>query len=269
MAMRKFRFSGETTALALVVLLLVWYLFAVTAKVPFLPSPIAVLQNIFHHFVSDGMYLHLLASLGRIAAGIAISLLIGLTLGLSMGYFSRFDDLLSPMIYLLYPIPKIALLPLVMLICGLGEAAKVTMIVLIVVFQVTVSSRDATKAIPQETYACLKVLGASHRTMFRRIVVPATLPAIFSSLRVSMGTALSVLFFTETFGARYGMGYYIMNSWTRVNYVDMFTGIVLLGLLGYALFAVIDCFSARCCRWQPLDEKYGGEGASLKTGKRI
>lgn len=249
--------------MALVVLLIVWYLFAVTVKVPFLPSPIAVLQNICLHFISDGMYLHLLASLGRIAAGIGISLLLGLSLGLSMGYFSRFDALLSPMVYLLYPIPKIALLPLVMLICGLGEAAKVTMIVLIVLFQVIVSSRDAAKAIPRETYACLKVLGASHRTMFRRIVVPATLPAIFSSLRVSMGTALSVLFFTETFGARYGMGYYIMNAWTRVNYVDMFTGIVLLAIMGYALFALIDGLSVRCCRWKPQVGKSRGEGISL------
>ncbi len=264
MAMKKLRFSGDTTLWAFIALLVFWYLFSVTLKVAFLPSPVAVLQNIFFHFISGGMYLHLFASLGRIAAGIAISLLIGLAIGLSMGYFPRFDEVFSPLVYLLYPIPKIALLPLVMLICGLGEAAKVTMIVLIVVFQVTVSSRDAAKAIPQETYACLKVLGASHKTMFRRVVFPATLPAIFSSLRVSMGTALSVLFFTETFGARYGMGYYIMNSWTRVNYVDMFTGIVLLGLLGYVLFAVIDGLYLRCCRWQPLGEKHGGEGVSLE-----
>lgn len=245
--------------MALVVLLLLWYLLAATLRIPFLPSPVAVLENLCVNFVADGMYLHLLASLGRIAAGIGISLLIGLTLGLSMGYFSRFDAFMSPMVYLLYPIPKIALLPLVMLICGMGEVAKVTMIVLIVMFQVIVASRDAAKAIPQETYACLKVLGASHWTMFRRIVIPATLPALFSSLRVSMGTALSVLFFTETFGARYGMGYYIMNAWTRVNYVDMFTGIVLLGMMGYALFAVIDGLSIRCCRWLPREVNHGRE----------
>ncbi|HMM06408.1 MAG TPA: ABC transporter permease [Clostridiales bacterium] len=263
MAMKKSRFSGETTLWALITVLVCWYLLSLTLKVAFLPSPVAVVKNIGLHFISGGMYLHLLASLGRIAVGIAFSLLLGLAVGLSMGYFPRFDRIFSPLVYLLYPIPKIALLPLVMLICGLGEGAKVTMIVLIVVFQVTVSSRDAAKAIPRETYACLNVLGASHRTMFRRIVVPATLPAIFSSLRVSMGTALSVLFFTETFGARYGMGYYIMNAWTRVNYIDMFTGIVLLGLLGYALFAFIDGLHRRCCRWQPFGEKQVGEGVSL------
>jgi NitT/TauT family transport system permease protein len=263
MVMKNFRFSGQATLMALVVLLIFWYLFAQTLKIPFLPSPLDVLQNIFLHFISDGMYLHLSASLGRIAAGIGVSLFLGLSLGLSMGYFPRFDSLLSPMVYLIYPIPKIALLPLVMLVCGLGEAAKVTMIVLIVIFQVIVSSRDAAKAISPETYAGLKVLGASHKTMFYRIVVPSTLPAIFSSLRVSMGTALSVLFFTETFGARYGMGYYIMNAWTRVNYVDMFTGIVLLAAMGYALFALIDGLSVRCCRWKPQVGKHGTERLSL------
>lgn len=265
MAIKKPCFFRGTTVWAVIALLICWYLLSLLLRVAFLPSPGAVMENIFFRFISGGLYLHLLASLGRIAAGIALSLVIGLAFGLSMGYFPRFDRVFSPLVYLLYPIPKIALLPLVMLICGLGETAKVTMIVLIVVFQVTVSSRDAAKAIPRETYAGLTVLGASHKTVFRRVVIPATLPAIFSSLRVSMGTALSVLFFTETFGARYGMGYYIMNAWTRVNYIDMFTGIVLLGLLGYALFAFIDGLHRRCCRWQPLEEKYGGKGFSAEN----
>ena len=237
------------TAYALIVILLLWYLAAAIAKLPFLPSPVVVLANVWQIF-ADTLWLHALASLYRIALGIGISLILGLLIGLSMGYYDRWDKLFSPIVYLLYPIPKIALLPLVMLLCGMGEVAKVTMIVLIVVFQVIVASRDGARAIRPETFYGLRVLGASDAAIFRRVVFPATLPAIFSSLRVSMGTALSVLFFTETFGTRYGMGYFIMNSWTRVNYVDMFSGIVVLAVLGYFLFFLVDACARRCCRWQ-------------------
>lgn len=241
--------------LAFVMILILWYLCSLGLDVSFLPSPITVLENIFFCFFSEEMYLHVFASLARIGVGILLSLLFGLVLGLSMGYFQKFDVLMSPFVYLLYPVPKIALLPLVMLICGMGEVAKVTMIVLIVVFQVIVAARDAVHAIPQENYSSLRVLGASHGVMFRRIVIPAALPGIFSSLRVSMGTALSVLFFTETFGARYGMGYYIMNAWTRVNYVDMFSGILLLAVLGFCLFGLIDVLYGLCCPWMPKEKE--------------
>ena len=71
-----------------------------------------------------------------------------------------------------------------------------------------------------------------------------------TAVRVAMATAVSVLFFTETFGTQYGMGYYIMDAWLRVNYLEMYAGILVLSVMGLLLFGIIDCFEHVACRWQ-------------------
>jgi NitT/TauT family transport system permease protein len=167
-----------------------------------------------------------------------------------MGYFTRCDRALSPIIYLIYPIPKIALLPMVMLLLGLGDSAKIFMISLIIVFQVIVAVRDGVKSIPKETYYPLYSLGAGFAAISREILIPASLPKFLTALRIAMATAISVLFFTETFGTQYGMGYFIMDSWMRVNYLEMYSGIVVLSGIGLMLFGAIDWLEGRLCNWQ-------------------
>lgn len=230
---------------AAVGILIFWYIAAVFLDIAFLPDPITVLVNTAAIF--SELWHHILYSLWRIVAGLGISLIFGVTIGVAMGRCPRFDALASPLVYLLYPVPKIAFLPLVMLICGLGEVAKITIIVLIVVFQVIVAVRDAVKAIPPEKFWGLQVLGANSLDILGKVTLPASLPSIISGMRVSLGTALSVLFFTETFGTTYGLGYFIMDSFNRINYVDMFSGIVTLGILGFLLFFLIDLAAKRCC----------------------
>ncbi len=249
MGLKKHPRSGLYLLLTALGIFLIWYALALILDVSFLPRPGVVIRNIGEDFFSRKVYLHILASLWRIALALVISLVLGLSLGYCMGYYGKCERLLSPFIYLTYPVPKIALLPLVMMLFGMGEAAKITMLVIIIVFQIIVSARDATVAINPETYDSLRVLGANDLTIFGRVILPATLPAVFSAVRVSLGTALSILFFTETYGAKYGLGYYILDSWTRVNYADMFSGIVLLAIMGLLLFVAMDWLSARCCRW--------------------
>ena len=112
---------------------MIWQALAWLLKIPIIPPPLAVLTNLIEIF-ADKMGLHLLYRLGRIIAGISIAILIGVPTGLLMGYFERIDKVLSPLVYFTYPIPKIALLPIIMLLFGLGEGSKLIMIVLIVIF---------------------------------------------------------------------------------------------------------------------------------------
>jgi NitT/TauT family transport system permease protein len=230
------------------VLLIVWQILSFILRLSFIPSPIAVFINIYNIFVSD-IIIHALMSLWRVFAGTVLSMLLGVPLGLCMGYYKSWDKFLSPAVYFTYPIPKIALLPLVMLTFGLGEASKVIMIAMIIVFQVIVASRDAVKSIPKETFYSMYSLGAGNAAIFRRVILPASLPELLTSLRISLGTALSVLFFTETFGTQYGMGYFIMDSWMRINYTDMFSGIIVLSIIGLLLFAAIDILERILCPW--------------------
>ena len=86
--------------------------------------------------------------------------------------------------------------------------------------------------------------------VFWEILMPASLPKFLTSIRVAMATAISVLFFTETFGTQYGMGYFIMDAWMRVNYLEMYSGIVVLSCIGLILFGVIDYLDQKICHWQ-------------------
>jgi NitT/TauT family transport system permease protein len=233
----------------MIVLFLLWYVISTVVNRPIVPPPLGVMINLMSILVSKIM-IHGFYSLWRIGAGVFLSIVMGVPIGLCMGYFETWDRFLSPITYLTYPIPKIALLPIVMLGFGLGELSKILMIVLIIIFQVIIAIRDGVKAIPKETYFPLYSLGATYRDIFREIVIPASLPKFLTSLRIAMATAISVLFFTETFGTQYGMGYFIMDAWMRVNYLEMYSGIVVLSVIGLFLFVMIDLIERHTCSWQ-------------------
>jgi NitT/TauT family transport system permease protein len=239
----------QGTLFSFIVVIILWYMVSLIVKLPIIPSPVAVFFNIVDIFASK-MEIHVIYSLGRIMIGIMASILIGVPLGFLMGYFQKFDKLLAPLVYFTYPIPKIALLPIIMLLFGLGETSKLIMIVLIIIFQIIITSRDAVRNIPQEMFRSLQSLGASRLQFFTQIIIPASLSEVLTATRLALGTAVSILFFTETFGTEYGMGYFIMDSWMRVNYLDMYAGIVILSFMGFLIFSTIDIIESRICSWR-------------------
>lgn len=234
--------------LGFIAIIMLWYVASLIVRLPIVPSPFRVIEELFY-LPFHRLGIHVLYSVLRIVEGLAISFVLGTSLGFLMGYFPLADRILSPLVYFSYPVPKIALLPVVMLLMGLGEGAKVTMIVLIVVFQILVASRDAVREIPKEAYYSLHSLGASSLQIFMEIVWPASLARILTSMRVALGTAISVLFFTETYGTEYGLGYFIMDAWMRVNYLEMYCGILLLSIVGVLLFILVDGVQKRLVRW--------------------
>ncbi|WP_294520291.1 ABC transporter permease [uncultured Anaerovibrio sp.] len=235
--------------LAAVALTIVWFVVAQIVDLPIIPSPIRVVENLADIFMQY-IAIHSLYSLWRIVAGLLLAIAVGLPMGVLMGYFPKTDKFLAPVVYLTYPVPKIALLPILMLLFGVGDLSKVFMIFLIIVFQVVVAVRDGIRAIPKETFYPLYSLGASFKDIFFEVLWPASLPKFITAIRVALATAISVLFFTETFGTQYGMGYFIMDAWLRVNYLEMYSGIVVLSLLGLVLFTTIDFIEKYACDWQ-------------------
>jgi NitT/TauT family transport system permease protein len=228
---------------------LLWLALAAVLQMNALPMPQTVYAA-WERALAGGVMAHLTASMARALAGLGIALAIGLVLGIPMGYFPKSDHWLGPLIYFSYPVPKLALLPVVMLLLGVGEAPKITMIVLIIVFQLVLSIRDAVRAVPEEDYALLTSLRATFGQKLRHIILPATLPAVFSSLRVSIGIAFSCLFFTETFGATGGLGFYITDNQMRLDYPLMYFGILALSLGAFALFLLVDLADRAFCPWQ-------------------
>ncbi|EKY23250.1 ABC transporter permease [Clostridium celatum] len=228
---------------------IIWYICALIMNSRVLPTPDKIYLHLPKLF-KEGFYIHILASLYRIIIGLLISFIIGSIIGLLMGYFKKLNSLLNPLVYFVYPIPKTALLPVVMTLYGLGDGSKITIIVLITVFQVIVSVRDAVINVDKVNYNPLISLGASKLQLFYHVTFPAILAEILTNIRLSIGTAFSILFFAEAYGTSAGVGYFIQDSWTRINYIDMYSGIVILSLLGLILFIILDYIESVLCKWK-------------------
>ena len=232
-----------------IVLNVLWYIGAIIMNSRIMPTPDKIYMHLPKLF-EDGFYVHIVASLYRILIGLLISFVIGTLVGLLMGYSKKANRILNPLIYFTYPIPKTALLPVIMTLYGLGDGSKIAIIVLITVFQVIVSVRDSVINIDPKIYNPLISLGASRVQLFYHVTFPAILGEILTNIRLSVGTAFSVLFFAEAYGTKVGLGYFIQDAWTRINYIDMYSGIVVLSLLGLFIFIIIDLIEDLLCKWK-------------------
>ena len=184
----------------------------------------------------------------------AIAVVMAAPLGLLLGQSKRLHRLLSPAIYVLYPIPKIVFLPLILLFLGIGDTSKIFIITLILFFQVLVVVRDEAATLRPELIHSVRSLGAGRRALFRFVYLPATLPAVLTALRLSVGTAVAVLFFAESFATETGLGYYIMvETWTRLAYAEMYAGVVAMSLLGLGFYVLIDQLEKRLCPYLFLE----------------
>ncbi len=228
---------------------LIWYIGYLTVRTTVIPNPVTVYQNFGTVFAND-ILRHILYSLNRIGQGLGLSLLIGIPVGILMAYSHTADKILYPMVYLSYPIPKTALLPIAMLLWGMRDGSKVAIIFLIIVFQVIVAVRDSVRNIDASLYLVTVSAGACKRQIIWHITLPAILPELLTSLRISIGTAISVLFFVEAYGTKYGMGYYIVDAWSRIDYIGMYSGIIVISIAGFVLFEAVDFLSAKLCAWR-------------------
>ena len=233
---------------ALLVLLL-WQLLSVALSPRLIPPPLPVARLVIA-MLPDSLWRHALASLARVLAALLVSLAAALPLGVAMGRLPVLDSVLAPAVYLLYPVPKIALLPVVLLLFGLGDVSRVLIVTLVLFFQLLVTVRDGVRSLEPQYLASIRSLGAGEWQIFRHVVGPWLLPRLVSALRIGSGTALAVLFFAETFATRHGLGFLIMDSWMRISYPQMFAGIVGMAAVGLLLFAALDLLEARACRWQ-------------------
>lgn len=238
--MKRRNLIGATLAL-----LLFWQLFAMILNRPILPSPITVAVTLWKE-LGNGLLLHFGASLWRVVAGISLSVLLAVPAGLALGQSEKWNRILSPVLYLIYPIPKVVFVPIVFLLLGIGDLAKIFLIFLILFFQVLVLVRDAAAGISPQLLLSLRSLGAGRRALFRFVYLPASIPAILTALRQSIGTAVAVLYITELFATRYGLGYYIYyQGSTLLNYPAMYAGVVAMSLLGLGLYFGVDWLQKR------------------------
>jgi NitT/TauT family transport system permease protein len=236
---------------ALLVLLIIWQISAWLVKKSILPAPWQVVQILVIELFNGELAKHFLASLWRVVASTVLSIALGAPAGLLLGQSPRLNQLFSPLIYLVYPIPKVVFLPIILLFLGIGDTPKIAIIFLILFFQVLVLVRDQAATLRPELLLSVRSLGAGRRALFWYVYLPASLPAILTALRQSVGTAVAVLYVAELFATQKGLGYYIyFNGSTLFNYPAMYAGIVAMSLLGLGLYFSVDWLERKLCPWQ-------------------
>jgi len=236
---------------ATITLFAVWHALSVILQIQALPSPVSVFGD-FIRLIPGSLSRDFAISFYRVVVSILLGVALALPAGLILGREERLDRFLAPLVFVLYPIPKIVFLPVLLLLLGLGDLSKIVLITVIVFFQILVTTRDAAREIPAQTILSMKSLGATRWQIYRHVVYPASLPKMFTALRIAAGTAVAVLFFAESFATQEGLGYFIMDAWSRFNYGDMFGGIVGMAIMGIIVYELLDLFERRLCPWAKL-----------------
>lgn len=241
--------------LVMLVLGLLWKLAAVALGGVILPHPEEALAAFGSALTTRIFWEHFGISGYRAVTGMALAWIVAFPLGLVMGSVRRADALLAPFIFLTYPIPKIVLLPVFLLLLGLGDASKIAMIALILGYQILVTTRDGVRSIHPKYFDSVRSLGGSRWNVLREVLLPAALPHGFTALRLGTGVAVAVLFFVESFATTRGLGYMIMDAWGAMDYLTMFTGILGMSMMGAALYELANCMERKACRWMFLRKK--------------
>jgi ABC-type nitrate/sulfonate/bicarbonate transport system permease component len=232
---------------AIAVLLVGWELLALAIDSPALPPPTSAVPAFVQLF--GEILPHIIISAWRVLAALVIGSAMAVPIGLMLGRSPRADAVAAPLVFLSYPVPKVVFLPVFMVLLGLGSLSKIALITLIVFFQILITARDAARAIPAGSVLSVRSLGAGSMQVFRHVVFPAALPEVFTALRIGSGTAIAVLFLTESVGGTSGLGYYIVDAWARIDYDAMFAGILGMALLGVLVYELLELLEARMCRW--------------------
>ncbi len=228
-----------STLAGVVMFFVLWQLLALIVNRPILPSPLEVVP-LFLQNITGELGLHFLASAARVLTAIILATLLAAPLGLALGQMPRLDSVVGPLIAIIYPIPKIIFLPVIYVLMGISDLSKITLIASIIFFQILVVVRDEAAGLKKELILSVKSLGAGRRALFKYVYIPASIPAILTALRVSVGTAVAVLFIAEQSLTSYGLGYYIViETYQVLLYPEMYTGIMGMGLLGVLLYFAI------------------------------
>ena len=235
-------------AFAIVFILAGWWLTAVLVNSPALPTPFATFGVLAQN--TSVLVPFFCTSAYRVVASLVIGTALAVPIAQACARSRTLDALFAPVLYLLYPIPKVVLLPILLVLFGLADAPKIVLISLTVFFQVLVAVRDAVRAVPESSLVAIRSLGGNLLDEYRHVIIPATMPAVFTSLRIGVGTAIAVLFIAEAMAGSTGLGYFIMQSWSMVNYPRMFAGIIAMALLGVVLYAVFDLAERWLTKWR-------------------
>ena len=254
---RWFRGAGAERIVSItspILLLIVWEVLvrAGLLDARFFPAPTSIVSTFVRLLLSGELFTHVSISLIRIAIGFLVGGVPALVLGILMGLSRIVRAALNPMVGALYPIPKTAIFPLLMVIFGIGEPSKYVFVAIGVFFIVLLNTMAGVMGIEPVYLDVGKNFGANRREVFFTIALPGALPMIFTGIRLAWGNALLLIVVAELLGARTGLGAFIWNAWQTFQIEQMYVGFIAVSFIGYVSFLVLDELQRWLIPWKGL-----------------
>jgi ABC-type nitrate/sulfonate/bicarbonate transport system permease component len=234
----------------LLAVLAVWQLLALRGLPDYVLGPVEILRHFATALGSAELYQHIGASLLRALPGFAIGTLLGVALGLAAGVARGFDQMLSPVVFLTYPVPKIVMLPLFMLWFGIGDLSKILIIALACFYPTFINAYYGARSTPTILVWSGLNMGASRWEIFRRVVIPSAAPLVFAGMRVALALSFIVMFATEMINARSGLGHLIQEAENSLRFDLMYVALLAIAILGYLGDRLLRTARGRALAWQ-------------------
>ena len=243
------RYSGW---IALLLAIALWQLAASTALVNplFLPPPTAITRAMFKLAISGALWQHLSYSIMRIGVGWMLGTAAGVAVGFAIGLSSLARSVGITFISALFPIPKIALLPLLILWLGIGEEPKIATIALGVFFSTAISVYSGVDNVPRNLIRMAQSFNVPFATIVRRVIWPGALPSILAGFRITASVALLLVVSAEMIGAQYGIGAFVLQAGNLMQTDQLLAGVVILSLFGLVVGKLINMLEARLLHWR-------------------
>ena len=243
------RYSGW---IALLLVIGLWQLAGSAALVNplFLPPPSAIALAIYKLAISGALWQHLSASIMRIGSGWILGTIAGVAVGFAIGLSSLARGVGITFISALFPIPKIALLPLLILWLGIGEEPKIATIALGVFFSTAISVYRGVDSVPRTLSRMGQSFNVPFHSIVRRLIGPGALPSILAGFRITASVALLLVVSAEMIGAQYGIGAFVLQAGNLMQTDQLLAGVVILSLFGLAVGKLINWLETRLLHWR-------------------
>ncbi len=216
----------------------------------FFPPPSMIFKTLIEVISSGELQSNVYASLVRIFWGFLLGTIPGIVLGLIMGWSKKVRAIVDPIIAATYPIPKIAIFPLFLLIFGIGELSKIILIAIGCFFLVLINSMAGVRNINKTYFEVAENYGAGRMKTFTRIILPGSLPMVFSGVRLALGGSLLMVVAAELLAANEGIGAMIWYAWETLETEKIYVGILICGLLGFLFTAVLKKIERILIPWE-------------------
>lgn len=224
-----------STIILILLFFLIWELLAQAGKISALvfPAPSKIIKTFVELLISGELLSHFTISLTRVLSGFLVGGGAGLVLGLILGWSSRLRKILDPIVAALHPVPKVSLLPMVIIIFGLGESSRIVMISISTFFPMLINTMAGVLQINPTYFEVAKNYGASKFNEFRKVVLPGSMPLVFTGARLSLKASLTITIAIEMIFSNEGLGSIAWLAWQTMRLTYLFAVIFLISFMGW------------------------------------